>query len=141
MSTTEGTATGTPPRLLPPLTDLNRAFWTGGSRGELLILRCAECGRWVHPPAATCPDDGGPLAPHAVSGRGTVFSFTVNRHVYNPAVPPPYVIAIVELEEQANLRFTTNIVNCAPEDVAIDMPVTVTFEQHGEVFVPVFEPS
>lgn len=127
--------------MLPQLTDANRAFWTGGARGELLILRCPACRRWVHPPAAACPDDGAALAPEPVSGRGTVFSFTVNHHVYNPAVPPPYVIAIVELEEQPNLRFTTNIVGCAPEAVSIDMPVTVTFEQHGEVFVPVFQPA
>jgi uncharacterized protein len=148
MSGTEGDSTDhaatpdpVPPRMLPPLTDANRAFWTGGANGELLILRCATCRRWVHPPAATCPDDGCALAPEAVSGRGTVFSFTVNRHIYNPAVPPPYVIAIVELDEQPNLRFTTNIVGCAPEDVAIGMPVTVTFEPHGEVFVPVFQPA
>ena len=37
-------------RMLPPITDENRAFWTGGAKGELLILRCGECGRWVHPP-------------------------------------------------------------------------------------------
>ncbi|MGD9798132.1 MAG: Zn-ribbon domain-containing OB-fold protein [Acidimicrobiia bacterium] len=143
MSVTEDRsgAGAVPPRMLPPLTDVNRAFWTGGARGELLILRCPTCRRWVHPPRATCPDDGGALAPEPVSGRGTVFSFTINRHVYNPAVPPPYVIAIVELEEQAGLRFTTNIVGCAPEDVTMEMPVVVGFEAHGEVFVPVFSPA
>ena len=39
-----------------------------------------------------------------MSGAGTVFTFTVNGHPFNPAVPPPYVIAIVELVEQADLR-------------------------------------
>lgn len=127
--------------MLPPLTDTNRAFWTGGADGQLLIQRCVTCRRWVHPPQATCPDDGGALVAEPVSGLGTVFSFTINRHVYNPAVPPPYVIAIVELDEQAGLRFTTNIVNCAPEAVTMEMPVRVVFDQHGEVFVPVFEPA
>jgi uncharacterized OB-fold protein len=129
-------------RMLPPLTAENRAFWTGGADGKLLILRCAGCGRWVHPPAAECPTgDGGALAPEAVSGKGTVFTFTVNRHPYNPAVPLPYVIAIVELPEQQDLRFMTNIVNCDPESVTIGMPVRVVFEDHGEIFVPVFEPD
>jgi uncharacterized OB-fold protein len=129
-------------RMLPPLTPENRAFWTGGADGKLLILRCGRCGRWVHPPGAECPTgDGGSLTPEAVSGTGTVFTFTVNRHPYNPAVPLPYVIAIVELPEQEGLRFMTNIVNCDPESVTIGMPVRVVFEDHGEIFVPVFEPD
>ena len=79
--------------------------------------------------------------PEATSGKGTVFTFTINRHPYNPAVPLPYVIAIVELPEQEGLRFTTNIVHCAPEDVTIGMPVRVLFEQYDEIYVPVFEPD
>ena len=130
------------PRMLPTLTPENRAFWTGGAKGELLILRCRSCGLWVHPPRRTCPAcDGDELVPEAVSGKGTVFTFTVNRHPYNPAVPLPYVLAIVELVEQENLRFTTNIVDCVPESVEIGMPVRVAFEDHGEIFVPVFEPD
>ena len=38
------------PRMLPALTPRNRAFWTGGASGRLLIQRCADCDRWVHPP-------------------------------------------------------------------------------------------
>jgi len=130
-----------PPRILTPLTPENRAFWTGGANGELLILRCTGCRRWVHPPVRSCPSCGGELAPEAVSGDGTVFTFTVNRQPYHPAVPPPYAIAIVELVEQEGLRFTTNLVNCDLDALAIGMPVHVVFEHHGDVFVPVFEPA
>jgi len=128
-------------RMLPTLTPQNRHFWTGGAHGELLILRCQKCGRWVHPPAVACPEDGSALVPEAVSGKATVFTYTVNRHPYNPAVQPPYVIALVELAEQEGLRFMTNVVNCDPETVSIGMPVRVLFEDHGEIFVPVFEPD
>ena len=77
-----------------------------------------------------------------MSGRGTVFTFTVNRHQYHPDVPAPYVIAIVELVEQHGLRFTTNIVDVDPEVVAIGMPVRVTFESAGEAaWAPVFRPK
>jgi uncharacterized OB-fold protein len=134
-------ATDLTQRMLPTLTPENRHFWTGGAEGKLLILRCGTCGRWVHPPAPSCPDDGSELKPEAVSGAGTVFTYTVNRHPYNPSVPPPYVIAIVELPEQEGLRFMTNIVNCDPESVTIGMPVRVVFEDHGEIFVPLFEPA
>ena len=76
-----------------------------------------------------------------MSGRGTVFTYTVNYHPFNPAVPPPYVIAIVELVEQVGLRFTTNIVDCPVDDVYIGMAVEVTFEQAGDAWVPVFRPA
>jgi uncharacterized protein len=34
----------------------------------------------------------------------------------------------------------TNIVGCAPDEVAIDMPVRVGFREQDEVYVPVFRP-
>jgi len=128
-------------RIPPPLTEASRPFWTGGAHGQLLILWCGACRRWVHPPVGACPVCGGPLEPRAVSGRGTVFTFTINRQAFRPDLPVPYVIAVVELEEQIGLRFTTNIVGCDPEAVRIGMPVTVAFEQAGEAWVPVFRPA
>jgi uncharacterized OB-fold protein len=88
-----------------------------------------------------CPDCFGVAAYAPVSGRGRVFTYTVDHYPFNPEVPVPYVIAIVELVEQDGLRFTTNVVNCPIDAVAIGMPVRVVFEQQGEVFVPLFEPD
>lgn len=127
--------------MLPPLTDTNRPYWTGGANGELLVERCRECRRWQHPPTGRCSACGGNAAPEPTSGRGTVFSYTVNRHQYHPDVPPPYVIAIVELDEQSDLRIPTNLVDCDPDDIRIGASVQVTFEQHGDVHVPVFTPA
>ncbi len=94
----------------------------------------------MHPAAECCPVCEGELGPEPVSGLGTVFTFTINFHEYNPAVPPPYAIGIVELDEQPDLRLLTNVVNCEPDELQCGMPVRVLFEQHGDVFVPVFEP-
>jgi uncharacterized OB-fold protein len=69
-----------------------------------------------------------------------VFTCTVNHHPFHPEVPPPYVIAIVELDEQADLRVVANVVGCEPDEVRIGMPVEVDFEPHGEHAVPVFRP-
>ncbi len=90
---------------------------------------------------AACRQCGGELVPQPVSGRGTVFTFTVNRHPYNPAVPLPYVIAIVELVEQVGIRFTTDLIDVETDEVFIGMPVEVTFEQAGEAWVPLFRPD
>ena len=133
-----------PPRMLPTLDQHNRAFWTGGGGEALMIGWCAGCGRWAPPPAADCPDCGGALEPRPVSGRGTVFTYTVNHQPFHPAVPVPYVIAIVELEEQADLRLAANIVGCDPSAVRVGLAVEVRFEAQdidGErAFVPVFAP-
>jgi hypothetical protein len=128
-------------RILPSLDELNREFWTSGASGLLRITRCQTCRRWVFPLSFRCPDCGGPAAYETTSGRGTVFSYTTNEQPYNPAVPVPYNISIVELVEQDGLRFTTNVVDCPPDEVCIGMSVRVQFEPHGEAFVPVFVPD
>jgi len=132
---------GTPPRIPPAITDENRAYWTGGATGNLMMSHCNSCARFFHPPASTCPECAGEAEPRQVSGNGTLYTFTVNRHPYHPDVPPPYVVAIVELVEQAELKFTTNLVNCDPDAIDIGMPVRVVFEQAGDAWVPIFEPA
>ena len=133
-----------PGRMLPELTAHNREFWTGGVDGRLHIPYCESCGRWVLPPEADCPHCDATLGARAVSGEGTVFTYTVNHHSFNPTVPSPYVIAIVELVEQSDLRLAANIVDCEPDSVTIGMPVAVRFEKQetadGTAFVPVFAP-
>jgi hypothetical protein len=56
-------------------------------------------------------------------------------------VAVPYVIAIVRLDEQSDLRLMTNIVGCDPDEVKIDMPVRVEFREQGDVYAPVFRPA
>jgi uncharacterized OB-fold protein len=72
---------------------------------------------------------------------GTILTFTENHQQFHPDVPPPYVIAVVTLAEQDDLRLPTNIVNCDPAELDCGTEVEVLFERNGEVFVPLFEPS
>jgi len=124
---------------IPQVNDDNRAFWTGGRDGSLMIARCSDCGYYVHPPSPRCPRClAANVEPVAVSGRGHVYTYTVNRRVWAPGLDVPYVIAIVELEEQPGLRLMTNLVDCPLDQVAIDMPVEVDFREQGDVHVPVF---
>lgn len=133
--------TETPFRVLPRIDDEAGFFWTSGKDGTLHFLRCDACRYLVHPPAPVCPQClGRELTPDAVSGRGTIFSYTVNHQPWDGS-SDPWVVAIVEIEEQDDVRLTTNIVGVAPEEVAIGMPVRVVFEDHDPVYVPVFEPA
>jgi hypothetical protein len=89
-----------------------------------------------------CPRDlSRELAPHTVSGRATVATYTINHQPWYPGLDPPYVVAIVEIEEQQDLRLMTNVVNCNVENVRVDMPVRVLFEHYDDVWIPLFEPA
>jgi hypothetical protein len=128
-------------RVLPLVTPQTAHFWQGGGSGQLLILRCSRCRWFIHPPAPVCPRClARDPAPEAVSGRAVLASFTVNHQVWRPDLNEPYVIGIVELPEQRGLRLTTNVINCPPGDVRIGMTLRVVFEQHEDVFLPLFEP-
>jgi uncharacterized protein len=128
----------TPFRVQPALDDENRFFWTSGADGRLRFLRCRTCGFWLHPPVPRCPRcHGRDLAPEEVSGRGEVFSYTVNHQSWDGSTEP-YAIVLVELDE--GLRLTSNLVHCDLDEIRIGMPVQVVFEQHDQVWFPLFEP-
>lgn len=127
---------------LPELTPVNEWFWTSGADGYLRIQGCAECGTLVHPPTPMCPVcRSRSSAPTVVSGRGVVVGFTVNRHQWLPSFEPPYVIAVVALEEDPSVRLTTNIVGCDPDAVQIGQEVAACFRQQEDVWLPLFEPT
>jgi uncharacterized OB-fold protein len=130
-------------RPLPELTAANEPFWRGGAEGELRFLHCAACDRFVHPPAPRCPRCLAPdLGVRAASGRARLASFTINHQRWIPGFEPPYAVAIVELEEQPDLRLTTNLVNCALDAIRIGMALRVVFEEREEgIFLPLFEPA
>jgi uncharacterized OB-fold protein len=131
-----------PARALPLLDEDNTAYWTGGERGELLIHRCSDCGYYVHPPVNFCPScEGRQVLPQPVSGKGTVETFTVVHQQWVPGLHVPYVLALVTIGEQDDVRLACNIVNCPPGEVTFGMPVSVLFEQCEDVWVPLFEPA
>jgi hypothetical protein len=128
-------------RLLPEPTADSRAFWSGGERGELLIYRCRSCRAWFHPPLPACfRCRSRDVGPEPVAGTASVAAFTVNGHQWFEGFPPPYVVALVELDEQTDVRLTTQIVECDVETVKVGMPVEVVFEQWEDVWLPLFRP-
>lgn len=129
-------------RILPRVTAANEFFWTSGADGRLRFLRCGSCGYWIHPPGPICPVcHSKEVAPEAVAGTAALHTYTINQQAWLPGFDPPYVVAIVEFREQEGLRLTTNLVNCALDDVRIGMPVQVVFEQWEDVWLPLFEPA
>lgn len=128
-------------RVLPRLDNDNRFFWTGGEDGTLRFLRCQSCQQFVHPPVPVCPAClGRKLAPEPVSGRATVHSFTVNVQEWIPG-SESYVIGLVSIDEQPDVRLITNLVDCDPDAIEIGSAVEVVFEHQEDVYLPLFRPA
>lgn len=131
-----------PKRPLPDITPMNDYFWLGGKEGALKILHCNDCRKYIHPYAARCIHCGSSrLAPKAVSGKGTVVGFTINHQPWIKDLDVPYVIALVALEEQEDIRLMSDMPKCPPDNAQVGMPVEVYFEEQDGVFVPLFEPT
>ncbi len=128
---------------LPIPSDVSRPFWDGLRSRQVRLQRCRACDRYVFYPRSLCPFCLSPdLEWLPVSGRGKVYSYTIVRRAMHPAFQAevPYVFAIVELEEGP--RLTTNVVNCRPEDVRVDMPVKASYHDiTAEITLLTFEPS
>jgi uncharacterized OB-fold protein len=130
-----------------PLPDLSnprtRPFWAAARQHELRVQRCPKCGYYRYPPAPRCPecldvnDDW-----VQVSGRGKIWSFNIYHHLFSRAFEAdlPYNTALVELEEGP--RLITNIVGVSNDDLMVEMPVEVCFEDvTDEVSLVKFRPS
>ncbi len=112
---------------LPKPTPTSRPFWDAAKRHELMLQRCAACSKFIYYPRDRCPHCfGDKLDWQRVSGKGKIYSYTVVRRASARAfADAPYVLAIVELAEGP--RMTTNIA-APPEQVRVDMPVVVHFD-------------
>ncbi|EAQ00615.1 hypothetical protein JNB_10589 [Janibacter sp. HTCC2649] len=133
-------------RLAPAPTAESRPFWTGGERGELLIARCQSCGHFFHPPAPVCfRCRSVDVAPEPTSGRGFVAAWTINRQQWLPGMLPPYVVAMIQLAEDRDVRITSNLVDVDTEHLAVGLEVEAFFEEWGEgedrVWIPLFRPT
>jgi uncharacterized protein len=129
-------------RLLPQATPETEHFWAGAREGELRLQHCAACDHNYFPPQAFCPRcHSDAVSVFMASGKGTLYGFNIS-HLPAPGLQPPYVIAVVELEEGP--RMMSNLVDCdaTPETVRLDMPLEVTFQkQNDEISLPLFRPA
>ncbi|MEY3690404.1 MAG: hypothetical protein RJB57_59 [Actinomycetota bacterium] len=116
----------------PLVTPANERFWAATAQNRFELQRCTECDTVVWFPQRRCPECWTEsLGTFDAAGTGTVYSFTVVRRGngdWRGAVP--FVLAYVELDEGP--RVLTNIVDCDPDDVHIDMPVSLVWHDTGE---------
>jgi uncharacterized protein len=133
-------------RPLPkPITPEARPYWDGLKQEKLLLPKCGDCGHVFWYPRVLCPHCHSRHITWIQSrGRGKLYAFEITHQSFNPAmkVPPPYVLAMVELAEGP--RLLSNLINVAPDPKVIhcDMPVEVVFSKlTDEITLPLFQPA
>lgn len=116
------------PRRLPLSNPDYEPFYAFIDNQDLRLQKCFQCGRVRFPVSPVCYEC---LASEwewtKVSGKGRVISWVVFRRQYYDEFPAPYTVLQVELEDGP--RLTANLLDFPPEDVTMDMRVTVFYEK------------
>jgi uncharacterized OB-fold protein len=117
---------------------LTAPFWDAAKRYELIVQRCSACGHYqFFPRPFCCACSAEHIEWVIASGMGTVVSKTTVRLEVTPEWRPPYVVAVVQLQEGPTLL--TNIVN---GDCQIGSRVKVAWRERSDAPpFPVFEPA
>ncbi len=112
-------------------------FWDALGQHRLVFQRCGDCATVRHPPQPMCGACGS-LALDTIesAGQGALFSWIVANH---PGAEERIAV-LVELDE--GIRFVSNLVGVAREDIAIGMRVGVEFHDLGDgLTLPRFRPT
>ncbi len=114
---------------LPHPTTISAPYWEGLKAHEVRLHQCDK-GHWLFFPRTHCPTCGSrQLSWRAVSGEGTLYSFTVARV---PTLPEftdemPQLLAVVELQEGVHIN--TTMVGVEPSQLQIGQRVRPVFDE------------
>jgi len=126
---------------LPEMNGDTEPWWEATRHSRLLIQHCRTCDRFQHYPRPICVSCHGlDLTFDEVSGRGSIYSFSVVHRSPNPELhEAPYVVALVRLEEGPVLF--TSIVDCPFADLRCDQAVEIAWRPLPDGRqLPVFSP-
>ena len=129
---------------LPVITQDSEPYWSAAKAHEFRMQRCTDCGKFRFPPTHACWYCLSTNTEWAeLSGRGTVWSFTVMHQPYYKGFTDelPYAVLVVELEEGP--RLMANLVDIDEERTGLtcDMPLEIVFDDvTPEVTLPRFRP-
>jgi hypothetical protein len=127
---------------VPQSTELTAFYWDAVAQGRLELLRCQSCGHFVHFPRAACDAcQGRDLRPEQISGRGTLYTYSVIMQASHPYFVGkiPYIIGIVSIDEEPAVHLPTGIVDAQESELRCGLPVEVVFrEVNDSLTLPFF---
>lgn len=132
-------------RPVPIPDEVSAFYWDNAKEGRLTVQGFEGTDVLQHPPSPVPEVPGGgsgkPIAVR-VSGRGTLFAFTVLHQPFHPGFVDamPLIIGLTELDDAPGVRILTNVVDADPHELRCGLPMEVVFEQRGDFALPQFRP-
>ncbi|MGE4244271.1 Zn-ribbon domain-containing OB-fold protein [Ramlibacter sp.] len=121
---------------------LQEPYWKHLAEGRLALQRCTQCGTFRHPPSEICHRcHSFGVEWTEVSGKGSLYSFTVARHSVHASLDAkvPYAIALVQLDEGP--RIVSGIPGALAKDLRIGMRLACRVTPVSDGFaLPYFHP-
>jgi uncharacterized OB-fold protein len=118
-------------------------YWEGCKKHELWLPFCLACKAHFFYPRPFCPRCfGWEVEWRQTSGRATLYTYSIQYRPQAPGFTPPYVTAIVQLEEGPRMLTNLEGVEPDPAQIACGMAVEVDFlDLSDEISLPVFRPA
>jgi uncharacterized protein len=114
---------------------VDREFWEGAKRHELVVQHCGKCGTFQMTPEWICHNCHSlEVGWRRVTPRGRIYSFERVWHPAHPALKGacPYLVVVVEIPDAGNVRLVGNLLGDPMQDVKFDTEVEAVFEDHPE---------
>lgn len=122
-------------RPIPVPNEWTRPFWEAAKQGALKLQRCQACGKFQHPPYATCVNCVScELAFEPVSGKGAIYAYTIMYHTGDKrfASAVPYASIVVELDDAPGALMAANLLGVPYTEAKVGRRVEVVFEKLNE---------
>jgi uncharacterized OB-fold protein len=116
-------------KFVPDIPPLHEPFWESVRAQSMKLQQCDDCGAFRFIPFEICNKCHSESCTWTtISGRGTIYTYTIVHRAPTPAYQKdaPYVIVHVVMQEGP--RISGNLIGCPHDQVAIGMPVELTYE-------------
>lgn len=118
---------------------LDREYWDGLAREELMVQRCRECGTWQWGPEWLCHEcHSFDVGFERVRPVGDIYSYERVWHPVHPALAEqgPYLVVLVALQDAPGVRLVGNLLGEPTGPVTIGSRVEGVFEHHPDADPP-----
>jgi uncharacterized OB-fold protein len=127
-------------RPLPTITLDSAEYWASTRAHATKMQRCTRCAAFRFYPTPICGECGSTdFTWELISGRGTVYSFSVVHRSAGPAFETgtPTILVLVTLEEGPTMM--ADLIDCPPDEVSIGLTVQMDYRDlTDKITLPVF---
>ena len=116
-------------RPIPVPNEWTQPFWDAAKQGILALQHCQSCGKFQHPPYATCVNCMSiDLAFEPVTGEGSIYSYTIMYHGGDKRFSAviPYASIIVELDAAKGALLVGNLLDAPYTEAKVGPSPNIT---------------